>query len=211
MTYCTRWLWESNQESHPAELLAHHAQEMVVTVTDILTLWLWWRSPLVTTPSRRSPEHQAVVVAWLCPDGAQNAVRTALPQSTLAPCAPAPPVTAGCGSEGDKRGHPHWCSHQGAPPPGSAVFPHCVVRWGTQDSYLAARVGSERAGAGTRTVGGQGPARAAGRHGGRSHPICGERRMAQGHRLLPICPPPRCSDPPGASLGPHSGTRSPRR
>lgn len=43
----------------------------------------------------------------------------------------------------------------------------------SQGSYLAAQIGSEIAGTGIQTVGGQERARAAGADGGRSCPVCG--------------------------------------
>lgn len=88
----------------------------------------------------------------------------------------------------ETRGDVHAGVHTRGSSSGVSVSPHCVARCGTQDSHLAARAGSERAGAGTRTVGGRGPARAAGRRAGRSRPVCGDRRTAQGHSLLPTCP-----------------------
>lgn len=49
----------------------------------------------------------------------------------------------------------------------------------SQGSYLAAQIGSEIAGTGIQTVGGQEPARAAGADGGRSCPAHGETQTSQ--------------------------------
>lgn len=69
----------------------------------------------------------------------------------------------------------------------------------SQGSYLAAQIGSEIAGTGIQTVGGQERARAAGADGGRSCPACGGGRDTQTAQnlhagdggslcLLPVCP-----------------------
>lgn len=53
----------------------------------------------------------------------------------------------------------------------------------SQGSYLAAQIGSEIAGTGIQTVGGQERARAAGADGGRSCPACGGGGTRKQHRI----------------------------